>query len=132
MSQHSTKSDPRQDLSIAHSAYVELPLPMLSAIEDIEYAFFGICVEAGKQGLGAMIEHDRTALCGLPWKPDEERPGRRAGSTESPVTLGERRIAMVDLAFGRSTAPTLLKESSTLRHVGFASTSATKRHLAPL
>ena len=27
MSQHSTKSDPRQDLSIAHSAYVELPLP---------------------------------------------------------------------------------------------------------
>ena len=40
-----------------------------------------------------MMELDRMALCGLPWKPDEERPGRRAGSTESPVTLGGRRIA---------------------------------------
>ncbi len=94
MSKHSTKSDPRQDLSIAHSAHVELPLPMLSALEDIESAFFGVCIEAGKQVLGAMMEHDRTVLCGLPWKPDEERPGRRAGSTESPVTLGGRRIAI--------------------------------------
>ncbi len=94
MSQHSTKSDSRQDLSIAHSAQVELPLPMLSALEDIEHAFFGVCVEAGKQVLGAMMEHDRTSLCGLPWKPDEERPGRRAGSTESPVTLGGRRITI--------------------------------------
>jgi len=67
---------------------------MLSALEDIESAFFGVCIEAGKQVLGAMMEHDRTVLCGLPWKPDEERPGRRAGSTESPVTLGGRRIAI--------------------------------------
>ena len=94
MSKHSTKSDPRQDLSIAHSAHVELPLPMLSALEDNESAFFGVCIEAGKHVLGAMMEHDRTALCGLPWKPDEQRPGRRAGSTESPATLGGRRIAI--------------------------------------
>jgi transposase-like protein len=67
---------------------------MLSALEDIDHAFFGVCVEAGKQVLSAMMEHDRTALCGLPWKPDEERAGRRAGSTESPVTLGGRRIAI--------------------------------------
>ena len=67
---------------------------MLSALEDIDRAFFGVCIEASKQVLGAMMEHDRTALCGLPWKPDEERPGRRAGSTESPVTLGGRRIAI--------------------------------------
>ncbi len=96
MSKHSTKSDSRQDqdLSLAHSAHVELPLPMLSALEDIESAFFGVCIEAGKHVLGAMMEHDRTALCGLPWKPEEERPGRRAGSTESPITLGGRRIAI--------------------------------------
>jgi transposase-like protein len=67
---------------------------MLSALEDIDRAFFGVCVDAGKQVLDAMMEHDRTALCGLPWKPDEERPGRRSGSTESPVTLGGRRIAI--------------------------------------
>ncbi len=94
MAKHSTKSKSTQDLHVAHTAHVDLPLPMLSALEDIDRAFFGICIEAGKQVLGAMMEHDRTALCGLPWKPDEERPGRRAGSTESPVTLGGRRITI--------------------------------------
>jgi transposase-like protein len=94
MSNHSTKTQSTQDLQLAHSAHVEVPLPMLSALEDIESAFFGVCIEAGKHVLGAMMEHDRTALCGLPWKPDEERPGRRAGSTESPITLGGRRIAI--------------------------------------
>ncbi len=94
MAKHPTKSKSTQDLHVAHCAHVELPLPMLSALEDIDRAFFGVCIEAGKQVLGAMMEHDRTALCGLPWKPDDERPGRRAGSTESPVTLGGRRIAI--------------------------------------
>jgi transposase-like protein len=94
MAKHSTKSKFTQDLHVAHTAHVELPLPMLSALEDIDRAFFGVCIEAGKQVLGAMMEHDRTALCGLPWKPDEQRPGRRSGSTESPVTLGGRRIAI--------------------------------------
>jgi transposase-like protein len=94
MAKHSTKSKSTQDLHVAHTAQVELPLPMLSALEDIDRAFFGVCIEAGKQVLGAMMEHDRTALCGLPWKPDEARPGRRAGSTESPVTLGGRRITI--------------------------------------
>ena len=94
MAKHPTNSKSTQALQIAHSAHVELPLPMLSALEDIDRAFFGVCIEAGKQVLGAMMEHDRTALCGPPWKPGEERPGRRAGSTESPVTLGGRRIAI--------------------------------------
>jgi putative transposase len=94
MAKHSTKSKFPQDLHLAHTAHVELPLPMLSALEDIDRAFFGVCVDAGKQVLDAMMEHDRTALCGLPWKPDEERLGRRSGSTESPVTLGGRRIAI--------------------------------------
>ena len=94
MAKHPTNSKSTQALHVAHSAHVELSLPMLSALEDIDRAFFGVCIEAGKQVLGAMMEHDRTALCGLPWKPDAERLGRRSGSTESPVTLGGRRIAI--------------------------------------
>ncbi len=94
MAKHAKKSKSTQDLHVAHTAHVELPLPMLSALEDIDRAFFGVCIEAGKQVLGAMMEHDRTTLCGQPWKPDAERPGRRAGSTESPVTLGGRRVAI--------------------------------------
>ncbi len=92
MAKHVTKSRGRQELAVAHTATVEVPLPLLAALEDVEHAFVGVCIEAGEVVLGAMMEQDRTALCGLPWKPDAMRPGRRAGSTESPVTLGGRRI----------------------------------------
>ncbi len=94
MAKHSTKSASTQALQIAHTAQVEVPLPLLAALEDVEHAFFGLCIDAGKQVLGAMMEQDRTALCGLPWKPAAQRPGRRAGSTESPITLGGRRITI--------------------------------------
>jgi putative transposase len=92
MAKHPTKSKDRQGLAVAHEATVEVPLPLLAALEDVEHAFVGVCIEAGERVLGAMMEQDRTALCGLPWKPDPARAGRRAGSTESPVTLGGRRI----------------------------------------
>ena len=94
MAKHPTKSSPRQEqeLSVVPTATVEVPLPMVSALADIEHAFTGICIDAGVLVLRAMMEQDRTALCGLPWKPDPARLGRRAGSTESPVTLGGRRI----------------------------------------
>ncbi len=48
MAKHSTKSNSTQDLHVAHTAHVELPVPMLSALEDIDRAFFGVCIEAGK------------------------------------------------------------------------------------
>jgi putative transposase len=92
MTKHSTKSPSTQDLQVAHSAYVEVPLPLLAVLEDVEHAFFGLCLDAGKQVLDAMMEHDRTTLCGEPWKPRPEAEVRRAGSTESPITLGGRRI----------------------------------------
>lgn len=92
MAKDSTKSKDRQGLAVVHTATVDVPLPLLAALEDVEHAFVGVCIEAGERVLGAMMEQDRTALCGLAWKPDAGRPGRRAGSTESPVTLGGRRI----------------------------------------
>lgn len=92
MAKHSTKSPSAQEPQVAHSAHVEVPLPLLAVLEDVEHAFFGLCIDAGKQVLGAMMEHDRTALCGAPWKPRPEAEVRRAGSTESPITLGGRRI----------------------------------------
>ena len=69
MSKDSTKSRCRQELVAVHTTPVEVPLPLLSVLEDVEHAFFGLCVEAGKQVLGAMMEQDRTALCGPAWKP---------------------------------------------------------------
>jgi len=51
-------------------------------------------VETGKQVLSAMMEQDRTALCGSADRHDAERRAVRAGGTPSAVVLGGRRIGM--------------------------------------
>jgi transposase-like protein len=94
MAKHPTKSSPRQDLVVVNAPTVQIPLPLLSALEDAESAFFGLCVETGKQVLAAMMEQDRIALCGPAGRHDAERRAVRAGSTESAIVLGGRRIDM--------------------------------------
>jgi transposase-like protein len=42
--------------------------------------------------LGAMMERDRTALCGPKWTPNAKRSGYRHGTTPGAITLGARRI----------------------------------------
>jgi hypothetical protein len=44
--------------------------------------------------LGAMMEAERTALCGPRGCPDAARTAYRGGHTRSQVVLGGRRIAM--------------------------------------
>jgi transposase-like protein len=73
---------------------VQIPLPLLASLEDTRSAFFGLCVTAGKQVLEAMMEADRTALCGPAGQHDSERVRGRAGSTPSRVVLGGREIAL--------------------------------------
>lgn len=96
MAKHRRNSKNRQGLTVVSpsTATVQVPLPLLAALEDVEHAFVGVCIEAGETVLRAMMEQERTALCGPAWKPDADRPGRRAGSTESPITLGGRRIVV--------------------------------------
>jgi len=94
MAKHPTKKSPRQDLVVVNGPTVQIPLPLLSALEDAESAFFGLCVETGKQVLAAMMEQDRIALCGPAGRHDAERQAVRAGSTESAIVLGGRRIGM--------------------------------------
>ena len=96
MAKDLTKSKGRQELAVVFTPTetVEVPLPLLEALEDVEHAFVGVCIDAGEAVLAAMMERDRTVLCGPAWKPDASRSGRRAGSTESPITLGGRRIVV--------------------------------------
>jgi len=94
MAKHPTKKSSRQDLVAVNGATVQIPLPLLSALEDAESAFFGVCVETGKQVLAVMMEHDRIALCGPAGRHDSGRRAVRAGSTKSAVVLGGRRIDM--------------------------------------
>ena len=94
MGKNHTNKSPRQDLAAVNAATVQIPLPLLSALEDAESAFFGLCVETGKQVLATMMEQDRVALCGPAGRHDTEREAVRAGSSASAIVLGGRRIGM--------------------------------------
>jgi len=59
-----TKSIRIPQCSFAEAVPVAVP-PLAAVLSDVKSAFFGLCVNAGKQVLGAMMEADRVALCGL-------------------------------------------------------------------
>jgi transposase-like protein len=71
-----------------------MSLPMASVLRDVQHAFFGLCVQAGKQVLAAMMEADRQALCGPKGQPDARRRAYRGGHTHSSVVLGGQRIGV--------------------------------------
>jgi putative transposase len=92
MTKHAKKSDHLQAVDLPKTMAVEIPLPLLGAFTNIERSFFELCIDAGQQVLGAMMEQDREDLCGPRWKRDPDRRAGRAGTTRSEVTLGGRRI----------------------------------------
>jgi putative transposase len=92
MAKHAKKSSHLQIVDLPKTTTVEIPLPLLGALANIENSFFDLCIGAGHQVLGAMMEQDREELCGPPWKRDPDRVAGRAGTTKSEVTLGGRRI----------------------------------------
>jgi hypothetical protein len=71
---------------------VQMPLPMLAAMSEVGHGFQSLCIDAGRQVLAAMMEHERTALCGQKWIPNPEREAVRGGSTRSLIVLGGRQI----------------------------------------
>jgi hypothetical protein len=92
MTKHAKKSAPLQAAVLPTTMAVEIPLPLLGVFADLERSFFDLCIEAGQQVLAAMMEQDREDLCGPRWKRDPDRSAGRAGTTQSEVTLGSRRI----------------------------------------
>jgi len=66
---------------------------MDGVLRDVQHAFYGLCVNAGKQVLAAMMEADRVALCGAKGVPDPSRRATRGGHTRGAVVLGGQRIA---------------------------------------
>lgn len=73
---------------------VQLPLPLLSLLKTAREGFFELCVLVGQQALHALMEQDRTELCGPRWSRDPSRSAVRGGSTSSEVTLGGRRVTV--------------------------------------
>jgi transposase-like protein len=71
---------------------VQMPLPMLAAMSNVTQDFQSLCIDAGRQVLAAMMEQERTALCGPKWIPNPARQAGRHGHTKSLIVLGGRQI----------------------------------------
>lgn len=88
------KSRTNPALRVVPNAQVQLSLSMDGVLRDVQHAFYGLCVNAGKQVLAAMMEADRVALCGAKGVPDPSRRATRGGHTRGAVVLGGQRIAI--------------------------------------
>ena len=88
------KSLTKRGLRVAETAQVQISLPLQGVLQDVKHAFVGLCVHAGRQVLAAMMEDDRTALCGPKGVPNGARKAVRGGTTSSKVVLGGQRIDM--------------------------------------
>jgi transposase-like protein len=88
-----TKSIQIPQCSFANVVPVSVP-PLAAVLSDVKSAFFGLCVQTGKEVLAAMMEADRVALCGPKGRPEPQRCAGRGGHTRSWVTLGGRRTAI--------------------------------------
>jgi hypothetical protein len=88
------KSRTKPALRAVPAAQVQLSLNVQGVLRDVQQAFYGLRVNAGKQVLAAMMEADRVALCGANNVPDASRKAVRGGTTRSSVVLGGQRIAI--------------------------------------
>jgi transposase-like protein len=88
------KSGMKAAPQVVPAAQVQLTLSMQGVLQDVKHAFYGLCINAGKQVLAAMMEADRIALCGPKGVPDANRRAVHGGSTPSSVVLGGQRISV--------------------------------------
>jgi putative transposase len=88
-----TKSK-KQKLAAVGDARIESSPAVAGALNDVRSAFFGLCVNAGKAVLTAMMEEERAAVCGAKGVPSPTRSAYRGGHTRSQVTLAGQRIAI--------------------------------------
>ncbi|HEY1461083.1 MAG TPA: IS256 family transposase [Casimicrobiaceae bacterium] len=100
----------QRKLVAARDARVDIALPVAGVLNDVRSAFFGLCVNAGKAVLTAMMEEERVALCGPRGVPNPTRSAYRGGHTRSQVTLAGQRLAIArprarDLEAGELTLP---------------------------
>lgn len=88
------KSRMKPALRVVPAARVLLSLAVDGVLRDVQHAFYGLCVNAGKQVLAAMMEADRVALCGAKGVPDVHRRAVRGGHVAGAVMLGGQKIGI--------------------------------------
>lgn len=93
MKQSLTKSFRSRSRAMPSVVAVTVP-PLAAVLADVKSAFFGLCVQTGKEVLAAMMEADRVELCGVTGRPNADRQALRGGHTRSWVTMGGRQVAV--------------------------------------
>lgn len=69
-------------------------LPLVELLVDTKTELFELMVRSGLRVLDAMLEEDRTALCGPRYAHQPARVASRAGTVSSEVVLGGRKVAV--------------------------------------
>src|SRR5712692_5592792 len=67
-------------------------LPLVDLLIDTRAELTELVVRSGMKVLEAMLEEDRTAICGPRYAHQRERTTGRAGTTTSSVVLGGRKV----------------------------------------
>jgi putative transposase len=76
---------------------VESPLrhlPMVDLLVDTKTELLELALRSGLKVFTAMLEEDRTAICGPRYAHEPDRPASRAGTTCSEVVLGGRKVTI--------------------------------------
>jgi putative transposase len=69
-------------------------LPLVDLLVDTRTELLELAVRSGMKVLEAMMEEDRTAVCGARYAHEPDRAASRAGSVASEVVLGGRKVAL--------------------------------------
>jgi transposase-like protein len=85
-------------------------LPLVDLLVDTKTELLELALRSGLKVFTAMLEDDRTAICGPRYAHEPDRPASRAGTTRSEVVLGGRKVTIqrprVRTAAGEVALPT--------------------------
>ena len=85
-------------------------LPLVDLLIDTKTELLELALRSGLKVFTAMLEEDRTAICGPRYAHEADRPASRAGTTRSEVVLGGRKVLIqrprVRTAAGEVALPT--------------------------
>ena len=88
----------RKSRTVRPSSAVESPavrsLPLVDVLVDTKAELLELMVRSGLRVLDAMLEEDRTAICGPRYAHTAARQASRAGTVPSEVVLGGRKVAI--------------------------------------
>jgi len=111
------KRESRTALPVPQAEAPSRYLPLVDLLVDTKTELLELALRSGLKVFTAMLEEDRTAICGPRYAHEPERPASRAGSTRSEVVLGGRKVTIqrprVRTATGEVPLPTFQTMAAT-------------------